>query len=803
MDAEAEARSLAAIGIASTSVNVGIVNGHKTFQFARSWKTSCPQTWEAYFRQEQNGLAVLTGRPSDLYVIDVDVNDDGMDAWAYLEGTRFEPVPPDTPRTRTGSGGMHLFFSLSQSVASGLLDPSCKTRIRYDGEAMGIDVRGEGGIVLVPPTRYEGREYVWLQRILPTRDNLRALPGWLVGLLNENARPARPVQNVDDEDDESEDEAPDRVVSDRIRACLIVNGDSSSYLDRVKTDAEGRLYVFRVTGPRTCPYGNRHSGSNNFAVLVRGQTLLYRCNSPECDGLPLKEIGCLTFAESIAGGNNERVDLYDKSVYSTLTYRFMERSMASTDLGGAQVFSRMYQQCGRVVFGSRGYYVWDGKRYVLDPKGDRVRLLCAHQLNGAYMRFRHLLERAIADEEDPAVQKSLRERLKSVPNWTKASSTKSCMEFMRGTMLRTDFEEQLSANPDIMNCNNGVVDLRTGRLHPHSTHFMCDTVLDTDYMGIDHPTPAVDAFFEDVFNGNADVITYMQALLGYSVTGHTSMELMVIWHGTGANGKGILASMLAALLQDYYIAMQKSCVVKSEGQRSAASGGPSPHLAELKGRRVGLVDESAKDEKLDAATVKLCTGGGLINARFLYGQNFTFKPTHQTFLLTNHRPEIDVDDQAVRRRLVLVPFVNQYKSAEQYDPTNPLHRLRDDTLKARLVQPEVLRQFLSWLVRGSVRWYAQGLPETPPLLSASLNDYYAENDPLGEFIADQCVVEEGKRVSTTAFKARFEGVYGCRIGIRDLVGQMKHRGFTKKTARIDRQALQCFIGVALLDEEAG
>lgn len=792
-----EARMLASHGIPCVGLNISLRDGHKALQFDRSWKDAEASRWNERVSEGHNGLAALTGSRSDLYVLDIDVKDDGMDAFRYLEG-RFERVPESVPRVRTGNGGLHLYFSLSASRAAGLRDTKCRSRIRYEGDPMGIDTRGENGIVIAPPSCYEGLRYEWLRRIDEGRSNLGAAPGWLIDIINSDADGAAPMDAEADSEDADED--VDGRIADRIRAALVLLGDSESYLDRVKDVPEGKMYVFRVCGPRTCPYGSYHSGSNNFSVVLRGQTLLYCCNSSECEGLAPKEIGTVDFADSVAGSNNSKVDPYDRGVYSVLTFRYMEANMLNTDLGGAQVFATMYRRCGRIVYSSnRGYYVWDGKRYVLDPKGDRVRLVCAHQLQAAYRRFRHALENMMADEEDPVAQKALKDTIKQIPNWTKATNVKACMEFARATLHKDHFEELLGANPDILNVENGVLHLPTGRLLPHSTEYACDIVLDTAYRGLEHETPTVDAFFNDIFNGDTQVIEYVQALLGYSVTGHTSAELMIIFYGTGANGKGILSSMMSALLQDYYLAMQKSCIVKSDHQRGSSAGSASPHLAELKGRRIGLVDESAKDERLDAATVKLCTGGGSINARFLYGQNFTFKPTHQTFLMTNHRPEVDVTDDAIRRRLVLVPFVNQYKTREAFDPTNPNHRLRNDSLKHRLVQPRVLEEFLSWLARGAVRWYAQGLPETPALLQASLQEYYQDNDLLSQFIEEHCETSEDLKVSTTVFKTLLEQQQGIKINNRELAQEMGKRGFLKKVARWGQSTCNCFMGIGMRD----
>jgi hypothetical protein len=97
-------------------------------------------------------VGVPTGKKSGLVVLDVDVDDDGPESLARLEHAG-APVPK-TARARTGGGGIHLYFRYPRERdirnSAGLLGP-------------GLDVRGEGGYVVVPPSRTQG-SYEWVDR---------------------------------------------------------------------------------------------------------------------------------------------------------------------------------------------------------------------------------------------------------------------------------------------------------------------------------------------------------------------------------------------------------------------------------------------------------------------------------------------------------------------------------------------------------------------------------------------------------------------------------------------------------------
>jgi hypothetical protein len=95
-------------------------------------------------------VAVPTGEKSSVVVLDVDVDDGGPESLARLERVG-DPVPK-TARARTGGGGLHHFFRYPRGReirnSAGLL-------------GAGLDVRGEGGYVVVPPSRTRGL-YRWV-----------------------------------------------------------------------------------------------------------------------------------------------------------------------------------------------------------------------------------------------------------------------------------------------------------------------------------------------------------------------------------------------------------------------------------------------------------------------------------------------------------------------------------------------------------------------------------------------------------------------------------------------------------------
>lgn len=93
-------------------------------------------------------VGIVTGRVSGLVVIDVDVQHGGSVESAYAEAETKMIV-------RSASGGYHLYYAYPEGVES------VGNRV---GLKPGIDLRGDGGFVVAPPSVAGGGEYSWVSR---------------------------------------------------------------------------------------------------------------------------------------------------------------------------------------------------------------------------------------------------------------------------------------------------------------------------------------------------------------------------------------------------------------------------------------------------------------------------------------------------------------------------------------------------------------------------------------------------------------------------------------------------------------
>lgn len=120
----------------------------------------------------------------------------------------------------------------------------------------------------------------------------------------------------------------------------------------------------------------------------------------------------------------------------------------------------------------------------------------------------------------------------------------------------------MDADPDLLGCQNGVLDLCTGQMRPTGGDYVSQQT-SCDWRGLDLKTPMIDSFFCDIFNGDWELISFMQRFLGYCLTGHDRSQVWAIFSGSGANGKGVLNEMMKTMLGPYAAEMHRDCIFRT------------------------------------------------------------------------------------------------------------------------------------------------------------------------------------------------------------------------------------------------
>jgi len=152
-------------------------------------------------------------------------------------------------------------------------------------------------------------------------------------------------------------------------------------------------------------------------------------------------------------------------------------------------------------------------------------------------------------------------------------------------------------------------------------------------------------------------------------------------------------------------------------------------LAGLRNARLVVTGEGMKASELNAAKIKLLTGGDEVSCAFKHRDIFTYRPEYKLVLVNNHKLNVDVDDDAAWARVRVVEFPNSHLGEE------------DVGLKHRMRQPDNLRAVLAWLVQGARTFYehlgrGQGLP-TPEIVQAATREHREALDFVGQWMAER------------------------------------------------------------------
>ncbi len=389
--------------------------------------------------------------------------------------------------------------------------------------------------------------------------------------------------------------------------------------------------------------------------------------------------------------------------------RYLPDGFRFSDLANAELLVKWYGEDLRYCHIWRKWLVWDGRRWKVDDSGavNRRAVDTVRMLHGQAAR--------IADAE---------QRTK-LAQWAVKCENRNRLEAM--VALAQNHAEvvvqpdQLDTDPWLICVENGVVDLRTGKLRNHDRADLISKLAPVRY----RPNERADRwrrFLKEIFEPHPDLIPFIQRAIGYSLTGSTRDECLFLLYGTGRNGKGTLLKKLGEAMGDYACTADFSTFV----QRRDDSG-PRDDIAHMAGKRFVSAQESREGAALAESLIKWLTGGDRVRARRLYENSWEFDPTHKIWLATNHKPIVRGTDPAIWSRIRLIPFDVSFEGREDRD--------LKDTLAAEL------EGILSWAVQGCLLWQEHGLA-FPQSVTAATTEYRRESDPVGGFIDERCVVGE-------------------------------------------------------------
>lgn len=555
---------------------------------------------------------------------------------------------------------------------------------------------------------------------------------------------------------------------------------------------DGRKWLFKV-----CPYNEQHKDDSAFIIQWPTGAIYAGCLHINCPGHdkgweqlkkkfgPLKSKKRISpeeaakirlgtgegFHNSPQGGSSADIEDYNRLpvIPATIgtTAAAPAGSLSLSDMGNARRFAILNGEDCRYVSAWEKWYVWNGVRWAEDI------------VNHIDSRCKAATLAIRAEALTTSTQQLSEQTLKWALNSQSAGRISAMKSLARSEHPVAATADIWDSDPLALNLKNGLYHLGRGELLEHDRNYLCIKICPVDYVA-DAECPSWLAFLNQIMQGNQEVITYLQRLVGYCLTGDTTEHAMFFCVGSGANGKSTFLNVLRSLMGTYAkISAPELLTVAKAGQSKHPSG-----VADLFNTRLVVCQESEKGNFLSEGLVKQLTGEEAIKARFMHQDWFEFKATHKLVMATNHRPIIRGADNGIWRRVQVIPFDVTIAKEDQ-----------DPDLHIKLTKE--LPGILNWAIEGYYMWRAGGL-QAPETIVGAVTEYRETMDLLSDFLKEYCY-EAGDA------EASLEDLYDTYVNYcmlkndthmkrRTFSATMEERNYRKKRAASG----MVFAGIGLL-----
>lgn len=395
-----------------------------------------------------------------------------------------------------------------------------------------------------------------------------------------------------------------------------------------------------------------------------------------------------------------------------------------TDLGNAERFADQFASQYRHVASRDQWRRWTGKVWAADVTEERFAAA-------------RLVARGIQLEAASAASV---EAMNAIRKWGESSESLARQRAMV-TLAQADRAiattyQQFDADPNTLNTQSGLVDLRTGVLHAHRPEDYCSRITRAAYVpGASSPT--WQRLVSWAMCDDAELIGWLQRAVGASLYGHQQEQVFCFAFGGGGNGKGSILNALRRILGDY------ACILPGSFFELQKNKPHTTEIADLFGARFAVGSEVSPSATLDEGKVKELTGGDPVKARRLHENNEEHEPTWTLWLSGNSKPRIRGTDRGMWRRMRLIPFVAQIED----------HQIDRELPNKLLAEADGI---LTWAIEGAALWHSDRLGMCAAVESAS-GEYREAEDIVGQFLEDCCMVDASAAYATT--KAEFRRAF--------------------------------------------
>ena len=442
--------------------------------------------------------------------------------------------------------------------------------------------------------------------------------------------------------------------------------------------------------------------------------------------------GSATYGEITIDGAIKRCrDVYEPTIeYDTRVYNpdtgevSVKKQYDLNDTGNAQRFIDRFGSGLRYNFDNKCWVVWDGKTWVRDTKQlVKVKVdLLIEEMN----------DEAINEPNESYVHEMMKNIKHLSSNGGKEAMLKEAMHIGDTPSVNADYDN----HKWLLNCKNGIVDLRTGKLMPHDRNYMMSKNTNVNVNFDEEPKVWIKCL-QDIFNNDEEVIAFIKKAIGYTLTGSTREQCLFQCSGDGSNGKSVFFDTIYNMLGDYSLNAQVESVLTKSNN---SSGNATPDIARMKGARFVRTNEPNQGARFNEGFVKQLTGDSVVTARYLYGSDFEFTPEFKLWIATNYPLEIRGTDKGIKRRMRLIRFDRIFEGDNA-----------DKDIVEKIYNE--LDKVLGWAIKGCLEYLKEGL-ESPEAVKNATQSYFEDNDVVEKFINNNIKISTyGKEKASDVFSA--------------------------------------------------
>ena len=435
----------------------------------------------------------------------------------------------------------------------------------------------------------------------------------------------------------------------------------------------------------------------------------------------------------------------------------------SQDAFAVDLGRRCWDSNARHVAAWGKWLFWTSTRWEVDEKLDHLTRVRVYVRDRAEELLDWAERKAAAlDAQKEGGGAQLRRWARDQARNMRSKNTVTAVESLaRSNCASVARSDAFDADRLLLGTPGGTVDLRTGQLRPAMRNDMITKLTACAPADPGSRPHLWLTFLTEIFGGDAELVSFMQRAAGYALTGLTTEHKLLFLHGTGRNGKSVFLNTLTWLWADYARRAAAETFLNTNGEKHSTG------LAGLQGARLVAGSELPVGKTWDESVIKDLTGGDRMTARFMRGDFFDFDPQLTLMIAGNNQPSFRGVDEAIRARVVLVPFTVTI-SPEKRD------KGLSDKLKAE--GPAILR----WAIDGALQWLEHGL-DVPAKVVAASAEYMDDEDTLGQFVGDELLKVPGHFTSAQDLHHRFaqwcEG-QGLKAWTQlTLIKELKTRGF--------------------------